>query len=124
MKPAGKENPDRKSQITFSLVSAHFLSNCDSHFLLRETSCEVMHVRFLFLCPQLSLQEVLGGAVQLAEEGFPVAKVTAHHWAHWVAELRRAGKELGGDLLIDGQAPNHGQVFRNPALAQTLKVNT
>ncbi|XP_029906331.1 uncharacterized protein LOC115358473 [Myripristis murdjan] len=75
----------------------------------------------LFGSHKLSLQEVLGGAVQLAEEGFPVAKVTAHHWAHWVAELRRAGKELGGDLLIDGQAPNHGQVFRNPGLARTLK---
>ncbi|KAM3875891.1 glutathione hydrolase-like YwrD proenzyme [Diretmus argenteus] len=70
---------------------------------------------------KLSLQEVLEGAVELAEVGFPVGKVAAHHWAHWVAALRHAGKELGGDLLIDGQAPIHGQVFRNPALAQTIK---
>lgn len=55
--------------------------------------------------------------------GFPVAEVAAHHWANWVAALRDAGRELGGDLLIDGHAPKCGQVFRNPALAQTLKVN-
>ncbi|XP_071376367.1 glutathione hydrolase-like YwrD proenzyme [Centroberyx affinis] len=69
----------------------------------------------------LSLQEVLGGAAELAEAGFPVAEVTAHHWAARADALRLAGRELGGDLLIHGRAPNHGQVFRNPALARTLK---
>ncbi|KAK1897070.1 Glutathione hydrolase-like YwrD proenzyme [Dissostichus eleginoides] len=69
----------------------------------------------------LSLQEVLSGASELAEVGFPVAEVTAHHWAKWVAALRDDGKELGGDLLINGHAPKCGQVFRNPNLAQTLK---
>lgn len=54
--------------------------------------------------------------------GFPVARVTAHHWAKWVAALKEDGKELGGDLLIDNHAPECGQVFRNQALAQTLKV--
>lgn len=69
------------------------------------------------------MQEVLSGAAQLAEVGFPVAEVTAHHWAKLVAALRDAGKELSGDLLIDGHAPKCGQVFRNPTLAKTLKVN-
>ncbi|XP_034002631.1 glutathione hydrolase-like YwrD proenzyme isoform X5 [Trematomus bernacchii] len=69
----------------------------------------------------LSLQEVLSGASELAEVGFPVAEVTAHHWAKWVAALRDDGKELGGDLLINAHAPKCGQVFRNPNLAQTLK---
>lgn len=78
---------------------------------------------FLFLFPKLSLQGVLTGAVELAEVGFPVAEVAAHQWANSVAALRDAGKELGGDLLIDGHAPKCGQVFRNPALAQTIKVN-
>ncbi|CAK6978591.1 glutathione hydrolase-like YwrD proenzyme isoform X2 [Scomber scombrus] len=75
----------------------------------------------LFGSHKLSLQEVLSGAAELAEVGFPVAEVTAHHWAHWVGALRDAGKELGRDLLIDGHPPKCGQVFRNPALAQTLK---
>nr|XP_020472719.1 uncharacterized protein LOC109969871 isoform X3 [Monopterus albus] len=75
----------------------------------------------LFGSHKLSLQEVLSRAVELAEVGFPVAEVTAHHWAKGVAALRDAGKELGGDLLIDNDAPQHGQVFRNPPLAQSLK---
>ncbi|KAG8003217.1 Glutathione hydrolase 2, partial [Nibea albiflora] len=75
----------------------------------------------LFGSHKLSLQEVLRGAAELAEVGFPVGEVAAHHWANWVAALRDAGKELGGDLLIDGHAPKCGQVFRNPGLAQTLK---
>ncbi|XP_061594621.1 glutathione hydrolase-like YwrD proenzyme isoform X2 [Cololabis saira] len=75
----------------------------------------------LFGSQKLSLQEVLSGAVELAEVGFPVAEVTAYQWAYWVASLRDAGKELDGVLLIDGQAPKCGQVFRNAALARTLK---
>ncbi|XP_038571137.1 glutathione hydrolase-like YwrD proenzyme [Micropterus salmoides] len=75
----------------------------------------------LFGSNKLSLQEVLSGAAELAEVGFPVAEVTAHQWANGVSALRDAGKELGGDLLIDGHAPKCGQVFRNPSLAQTLK---
>ncbi|XP_049911783.1 glutathione hydrolase-like YwrD proenzyme [Epinephelus moara] len=75
----------------------------------------------LFGSHKLSLQEVLSGPTELAEVGFPVAEVTAHHWAKGVAALRDAGKELGGDLLIDGHTPKCGQVFRNPNLAQTLK---
>lgn len=71
---------------------------------------------------QLSLQEVLSGAVELAEVGFPVAELTTHHWTNWVAALRDAGKEVDGNLLIDGHAPTSGQLCKNPALAQTLKV--
>lgn len=77
---------------------------------------------FPFLLPQLSLLEVLSGAVDLAEVGFPVAEVTAHHWAKWVAALRDAGREVDGNLLIDGHAPKCGQLYKNPAMAQTLKV--
>ncbi|KAF1385394.1 hypothetical protein PFLUV_G00107290 [Perca fluviatilis] len=75
----------------------------------------------LFGSHKLSLQEVLSGAAELAEVGFPVAEVTAHHWEKLVAALRDAGKELNRDLLIDGHAPKCGQVFRNPSLAKTLK---
>lgn len=60
--------------------------------------------------------------MDLAEVGFPVAEVTVHHWANWVAALRGAGKEVDGNLLIDGHAPKSGQLYKNPALAQTLKV--
>lgn len=108
-------------------IQGYFLhtppQNNDSYFLNSKVSYEVISLCFLFLFPQLSLQEVLRGATELAEVGFPVAEVAAHHWAYWVSALKKAGKELGEDLLIDGHAPKFGQVFRNPALAQTLRVN-
>ncbi|KAM4574778.1 glutathione hydrolase-like YwrD proenzyme [Fundulus diaphanus] len=75
----------------------------------------------LFGSQKLSMQDVLSGAVELAEKGFPVSQVTAHHWARWVAALRDSGKEPGEDLLIGGHPPKHGQVFRNYAMAQTIK---
>ncbi|XP_030583737.1 uncharacterized protein LOC115779290 isoform X3 [Archocentrus centrarchus] len=75
----------------------------------------------LFGSHKLSLLEVLSGAVELADVGFPVAEVTAHHWAKWEASLKDAGKELAGELMIDGHAPKCGQVFKNSGLAQTLK---
>lgn len=75
----------------------------------------------MFGSHKLSLQDVLSGAVELAQGGFPVAPVTAHHWGHWAAEVRAAGRDPSPDLLIQGQAPRAGQVFRNHALAQTLR---
>ncbi|XP_038124885.1 glutathione hydrolase-like YwrD proenzyme [Cyprinodon tularosa] len=75
----------------------------------------------LFGSQKLSMQEILSGAVELAEKGFPVAEVTSHHWAGWVAAMRDSGKDHGGDLLIGGHPPKHGQVFKNPAMAQTIK---
>ncbi|KAJ0032786.1 hypothetical protein NQD34_002867 [Periophthalmus magnuspinnatus] len=75
----------------------------------------------LFGSRKLPLQDVLRGAVELADGGFPVAELTAHHWGRCASELQAAGRALGPDLLIQGRAPKSGQVFRNPALAQTLR---
>uniref|UniRef100_A0A674F7U4 Glutathione hydrolase-like YwrD proenzyme n=1 Tax=Salmo trutta TaxID=8032 RepID=A0A674F7U4_SALTR len=75
----------------------------------------------LFGSQKLSLQDVLRPASDLALCGFPVAQVTAHHWAKWVRTMRAAGRELGRDFLIKNDAPKHGQVFSNPHLAQTFQ---
>ncbi|XP_005805284.1 uncharacterized protein LOC102228901 [Xiphophorus maculatus] len=75
----------------------------------------------LFGSQKLSLREVLSGAATLAEEGFPVAGVTAHHWEKWAAALGESQKELGAELLIGGHPPKHGEVFKNTAMAQTIK---
>uniref|UniRef100_H3C1J4 Gamma-glutamyltransferase 5a n=1 Tax=Tetraodon nigroviridis TaxID=99883 RepID=H3C1J4_TETNG len=71
----------------------------------------------MFGSQKLSLLEVLSGA----RWGFPVAEVTVHHWANWLDAQRDAGKRVDENLLIDGHAPKFGQVYKNPALAQTLK---
>ncbi|XP_023700093.2 LOW QUALITY PROTEIN: glutathione hydrolase-like YwrD proenzyme [Paramormyrops kingsleyae] len=72
----------------------------------------------LFGSKKLSLGEILQPATELALSGFPIAEVTAHHWANWA---KVSGTDLSPDFLIDGRPPRHGEVFRNPALAQTFK---
>jgi gamma-glutamyltranspeptidase/glutathione hydrolase len=68
----------------------------------------------------MDMAELLAPAILLAEEGYPVAPVTAHFWE------RGAGLQLksalnGQELTINGRAPHPGEVFRNPGLARSLK---
>ena len=66
----------------------------------------------------MPMTEILAPAIQLAEEGFPVAPATAVYWERSEEKLRSA---LGGQaLLVDGRAPHAGEIFRNPGLARTL----
>lgn len=69
----------------------------------------------------LSLAEVLAPAIRLAEEGFPVAPITAHFWARG-AERQLKSALNGHELTIDGRAPKAGEIFRNPGLARTLQL--
>lgn len=69
----------------------------------------------------LSLKEILAPAIRLAEEGFPVAPVTAHFWARG-AERQLKSALNGRELTIDGRAPKAGEIFRNPGLARTFKL--
>jgi gamma-glutamyltranspeptidase / glutathione hydrolase len=69
----------------------------------------------------LALPDVLAPAIGLAEDGFPVAPITAHFWARGAERQLRAAP--GGDaLLIDGRAPRAGEIFRNLGLARTLRA--
>jgi len=66
------------------------------------------------------LSEVLQAAIDHAEEGFPVAELTAEQWKESVARLKA---DEGGviNYLIGGRAPKAGEIFRNPRMAATLK---
>ena len=69
---------------------------------------------------RLDLPAILAPAIRLAEQGFPVAPVTAHHWA--VGAGRQLHTAPGGqELTIAGRAPQSGEIFRNPGLARTLQ---
>ena len=70
---------------------------------------------------RLPLSTILAPAIRLAEEGFPVAPITAYHWARAAEQqLRQA---LGGqELTISGRGPRPGEIFRNPGLAGTLRT--
>ncbi|MFI5311134.1 MAG: gamma-glutamyltransferase [Gemmatimonadales bacterium] len=64
--------------------------------------------------------ELLAPAIYYAENGFPVAEITAGLWAP--AERNTAANEpFKATYLINGHAPRAGQIFRNPDLAASLK---
>jgi gamma-glutamyltranspeptidase/glutathione hydrolase len=69
---------------------------------------------------RLGMGEVLAPAIRLADEGFPVAPITAYDWK--VGLDRQLRSALGGmELTIQGRAPRPGEVFQNPGLARTLR---
>ena len=69
----------------------------------------------------MTLDEVLGPAIEAAEQGFPVAPRVAHDWTKLVDKLKlHAGAQQ--HLLLDGRAPRVGEIMRFPALASTFKA--
>lgn len=66
------------------------------------------------------LGEVLRAAMRHAEEGFPVAELTAEQWKESEARLK-ADEGAARNYLIDGRTPKPGEIFRNPRMAATLK---
>lgn len=69
----------------------------------------------------LSLPEVLAPAIHLAEEGFPVAPITAYFWQRGAERVLRQAPG-GLELTLDGRGPAPGEIFRNPGLARTFKL--
>ncbi len=73
---------------------------------------------------RLSIRDVLAPAVAYAREGYPVSQFVAMHWqenmdafalSDDIEELENAKRTF----LIDGHAPDEGQIFRNADLADT-----
>ncbi len=73
---------------------------------------------------KLKLSDDLAPAIRYAEEGFPVTDLIAYYWAFGP----RIYKDLPGAFLqtytLDGKGrtPGKGDIFKNPALANTLRL--
>lgn len=68
-----------------------------------------------------TMETLLEPAIALAIEGFPVAPITAHYWQR--AAVTQLEQALNGkELLINGNAPQAGQIFCNNGLARTFKL--
>ena len=73
---------------------------------------------------KLKLSDDLAPAIRYAEEGFPVTELIAYYWAFGP----RLYKGLPGAFLetytLDGKdrTPAKGDIFKNPALAKTLRL--
>ena len=65
---------------------------------------------------------LLAPAIALAEEGFPVHQMASMQWERSRELLCKMPN--GREMLQPGEAsaaPKHGEVFRNPGLAQTFR---
>ena len=69
----------------------------------------------------MPIGDVLAPAIELAEEGFPVAPITARGWKLG-AKHQLVNSPGGRELTIEGRAPNAGEIIRLPTLARTLRT--
>ena len=76
-----------------------------------------LHDRF----GKLPMKDDLAGAIAYAREGFPVTELIARYWALSVPHLSKypGFKE---QMTIDGRAPEKGEIWKNPNLANTLET--
>jgi gamma-glutamyltranspeptidase / glutathione hydrolase len=70
---------------------------------------------------RLPLSAILSPAIRLAEQGFPVAPLTAYFWEYGARRQLRTAPG-GAELTIAGRAPRPGEIFCNPGLARTLRL--
>jgi gamma-glutamyltranspeptidase / glutathione hydrolase len=82
-----------------------------------------LHAKF----GKLPMAEDLAPAISYASHGFPVTEVVAEYWQHnWQAFEKHRGlikdfENAQKVFLIDGHTPREGEIFRNPAMAHTLR---
>jgi gamma-glutamyltranspeptidase/glutathione hydrolase len=80
---------------------------------------EMLRARF----GTLPMSDLLAPAIFYADDGFPVTDVIADDWG-----AQSAVRKLAGDpgsartFLVNGKAPKSGEVFKNPDLANTLRL--
>ena len=67
-----------------------------------------------------TLGDVLQSAIRYAEEGFPVAKLTAHSWHESESNLK-ADEGASINYLVNGRTPRAGEIFKNPHMGKTLR---
>jgi len=68
----------------------------------------------------MSLAQVLAPAIELAEHGFPVTEIIGHTWKVNSAKLQ-SDASAARTYLIDGRAPQPGEIVVQPELARTFK---
>jgi len=77
-----------------------------------------LHDRF----GNLPMSEILAPAICYARNGFPLTEVIAYYWKRAVEVFGDQPGFLEVYAFPDGSAPAKGEVFKNPALANTLEL--
>src|SRR5262249_53898029 len=70
---------------------------------------------------KLPMKTILAPAIKYAEEGFPVSPVIAGYWANGAAKFKASPGFADVFMQPNGRAPKAGEIFKNPALAKTLR---
>jgi gamma-glutamyltranspeptidase / glutathione hydrolase len=65
--------------------------------------------------------DLFSPAIHLAEDGFPVAPVIAGYW-RGAERLMPSWPDSAATFLVNGKAPQAGDVFHNPRLATTYRT--
>lgn len=76
-----------------------------------------LHQRF----GKKSMAEILAPTIRYAREGHPVHELIAYYWQRSVPVLSR-WPGFSEQFTIDGRAPAHGEMWKNPNLANTLET--
>ncbi|HEY2396571.1 MAG TPA: gamma-glutamyltransferase [Rudaea sp.] len=76
-----------------------------------------LHDRF----GKLPMKDDLAGAIGYAREGFPVTELIAHYWQLSVPRLSKY-PGFTEQMTLAGRAPQKGEIWKNPNLANTLQA--
>src|SRR5438876_2251234 len=73
---------------------------------------------------KLKLSEDLAPAIRYAEEGFPVTELIAYYWGRSVPLYKKMPGGFLETYTLDGKgrAPAKGDIFKNSALAKSLRL--
>lgn len=71
---------------------------------------------------KLSMADNLAPAIRYANEGFPVSELISYYWTKSTPVLSKQKGDFKNVYTINGKAPQKGQIFKNPALGNTLSL--
>ncbi|SEK42908.1 gamma-glutamyltransferase 2. Threonine peptidase. MEROPS family T03 [Colwellia chukchiensis] len=77
-----------------------------------------MHDKF----GHMAMKELLAPAIDYANNGFPVSELIAYYWQRSVPRLSVQVGSFKETFTLAGKAPRKGQIFKNPALGNTLSL--
>ena len=69
---------------------------------------------------KLPVSKLLKPTVDYANNGFPVSELISYYWQRSVPKLSKQAGDFSKVYTINGKGPSKGQIFKNPALANTL----
>ncbi len=77
-----------------------------------------LHAKF----GRLAMADILAPAIDYANAGFPVSELIAYYWNLSVPRLSSQAGAFVEHFTVQGRAPKKGEIFKNPALANTYQM--